>query len=175
MREDIRACKFIQWLKSEDKEENEDKWVGVGFSLCKKTKMEPLHKETWSRMVWGLKEQDIFPSCFYILNKITFFLVKWHIFIQLHSSCIVFLSYFHIWCNTVNHGANHFERKKKTEQLGEIPAHSNPGWRVHGLCTFAHKHAHIYAHKAVCWRGLCRLEFQQKESPSTSTTEQIWL
>lgn len=52
----------------------------------------------------------------------------------------------------------------------------NIAWTLY-FCTHTHTCAptHTLTYKAACWRGLCRLEFQQKESQSTSTTEQIWL
>lgn len=50
MREDIRACKFAQWLKREDKEKNEEKWVGGWWNRCIKK-----HE----RMARGLQEQHL--------------------------------------------------------------------------------------------------------------------
>lgn len=47
---DIRACKFAQWLKREDKEKNEEKWVGGWWNRCIKK-----HE----RMARGLQERHL--------------------------------------------------------------------------------------------------------------------
>lgn len=152
-------------------------------------------------MVWELWDQRIFHIlllCFPSKNggqwevqstllhmatrfqhKTIFLFAEWRVF---YRACILSVDLEHYPFALLSYMMQYwwilvqiFLQELKTERLHKILVHSNPGWRVHGLCTFAHKHAHIYTHKAVCWRGLCRLEFQQKESLSTSTMEQIWL
>lgn len=150
MREDTRACKFIQRLKREDKEE---------WGEMSRRRMEPLKHE---RMVWGLLEKCILTSLAFVFfptdwrdnsemrflhsdmclrqNNMLFFLAsvksKYDYICSAHLGALSSCPTFKMWCNIVNPGANHSERKT-TEQVGEIPAHSNPHWSAHGLCTFA--------------------------------------